>query len=486
MSRQKRKKIRNLVITSALMAMLLSISTFAWFIGMKTVHVSSFDVEIASTEDLLLSLDGEKFKTTVNINGELLNSNSYEGNTNSWGGEGLIPVSTIGKMDATNSRMILFEKSSLTPSPGGYRLMASKIDNTGDKNAEGYVVFDLFIKNFSGNKYLEDEDIRNEEAIYLAVNSYADVAEGGVANTGIENSVRVAFAQVGRVNAKEAKPDEIRGITCATEGVVIGICRDAAIWEPNDREHVQGALNWYNESCKLRTGQDVRDPLSFGGSCSELETEKDENDIDIYKYYPTYAVSSEIGATDNADIYDGKEYNSYENTNKLQKFNYFTDTDKLKEGTERPEFMYLAPNSITKVRIYIYIEGQDIDNYDFASIGRKIEIKFGFTKERFEPEDIGYEEPPLDSIEPVITLKGENPMTINLGDEYIEPGATALDDIDGDITEDIEIDDSELNVNAVGTYIIKYTVVDKWENEGRAERTVHVVDPDNPENPEEP
>ena len=133
MSRQKRKKIRNLVITSALMAMLLSISTFAWFIGMRTVHVSSFDVEIASTEDLLLSLDGSSWRTTVNINGDLLTSSSYDGNTNSWGGEGLIPVSTIGKMDATNSRMILFEKSSLTPSPGGYRLMASKIDNTGDK-----------------------------------------------------------------------------------------------------------------------------------------------------------------------------------------------------------------------------------------------------------------------------------------------------------------------------------------------------------------
>ena len=41
------------------MAMLLSISTFAWFIGMRTVNVSSFDVEIASTESLLLSLDGE-------------------------------------------------------------------------------------------------------------------------------------------------------------------------------------------------------------------------------------------------------------------------------------------------------------------------------------------------------------------------------------------------------------------------------------------
>ena len=53
--------------------------------------------------------------------------------------------------------------------------------------------------------------------------------------------------------------------------------------------------------------------------------------------------------------------------------------------------MSLAPNSITKVRVYIYIEGQDIDNYDFASIGKMISVNFGFTKERMEPEDIDYE-----------------------------------------------------------------------------------------------
>ena len=59
-------------------------------------------------------------------------------------------------------------------------------------------------------------------------------------------------------------------------------------------------------------------------------------------------------------------------------------------GTARPEFMTLAPNSITKLRIYIYIEGQDIDNYDFAQIGKKIAVNFGFTKERFDDKDNNY------------------------------------------------------------------------------------------------
>ena len=60
------------------------------------------------------------------------------------------------------------------------------------------------------------------------------------------------------------------------------------------------------------------------------------------------------------------------------------------EGVKRPTFMTLAPNSVTKVRVYIYIEGQDVDNYDFASLGKQISVAFGFTKERFFDEDVKY------------------------------------------------------------------------------------------------
>lgn len=72
-------------------------------------------------------------------------------------------------------------------------------------------------------------------------------------------------------------------------------------------------------------------------------------------------------------------------------FPYFTDTMKNLEGTDRPTFITLAPNSITKVRVYIYLEGQDVDNYDFASLGKKISVAFGFTKERFFDEDVDYD-----------------------------------------------------------------------------------------------
>ena len=65
---------------------------------------------------------------------------------------------------------------------------------------------------------------------------------------------------------------------------------------------------------------------------------------------------------------------------------------KMQEGVNRPTFFNLAPNSITKVRVYVYIEGQDVDNYDFASLGKQISVAFGFTKERFFGEDVSYDD----------------------------------------------------------------------------------------------
>ena len=390
-NKKHEKRLRKLGIATALCAIILGVSTYAWFIGMKTVNVSSFDISIASTESLMLSLDGETWDYEVNINEENYDTASYDGNTNSWGGEGLVPISTTGAMSPDTSRLIMFEKGSLTATAGGYRLMASQVDNT-TAETDGYVAFDLFIKNFSGEEYYTNYDPQNEEAIYLTPESTVKSAMvGEEAKSGIENSVRVAFAQVGRVEADTEDPGTITGIDCAGTGGSTKICnqRDAQVWEPNDKKHVQNAINWYNESCEKRTGDSVMDEGSYAGACGTVSDGT---------AYSTYVVSGEIDETDTVDVYDGEDYNGYTDSiaasaqaDKLVDLDTFTDTEKNLRGVERPTFMTLAPNSVTKVRVYVYIEGQDVDNYDFASLGKKISVAFGFTKERFYGEDIDYD-----------------------------------------------------------------------------------------------
>lgn len=82
----------------------------------------------------------------------------------------------------------------------------------------------------------------------------------------------------------------------------------------------------------------------------------------------------------------------------------------------------------------------------------------------------------IDSEAPIITLKGDNPMIVEQGDPYEEPGATASDNVDGDLTDKIEIS-GDVDTSKIGTYTVTYTVSDSVGNEATVERTVKVVEP---------
>ena len=78
-----------------------------------------------------------------------------------------------------------------------------------------------------------------------------------------------------------------------------------------------------------------------------------------------------------------------------------------------------------------------------------------------------------DRIRPEIELLGEASVNIPAGQEYVDPGATALDDIDGDITDKIEVSGS-VNSTVVGTQSITYSVADRAGNSVSVTRTVIV------------
>lgn len=80
-----------------------------------------------------------------------------------------------------------------------------------------------------------------------------------------------------------------------------------------------------------------------------------------------------------------------------------------------------------------------------------------------------------DMLSPIITILGDNPTNIFIGNTYSDAGATASDDPDGDITNRIEVSGT-INPNVPGTYSISYSVRDISENVTTAVRTVNVVD----------
>ena len=82
--------------------------------------------------------------------------------------------------------------------------------------------------------------------------------------------------------------------------------------------------------------------------------------------------------------------------------------------------------------------------------------------------------PGPDVTAPVITLAGDNPMTVYQGSDFTDPGATAEDNIDGDITADIAVT-GHIDTNSIDTYELVYTVADAAGNEATETRTVNVI-----------
>lgn len=80
-----------------------------------------------------------------------------------------------------------------------------------------------------------------------------------------------------------------------------------------------------------------------------------------------------------------------------------------------------------------------------------------------------------DVVAPEITLLGDSVLTMTIGTEYTEPGFTAKDNRDGDLTTSVEVSGLVQRYLAA-TYTLTYTVTDASGNTASVDRTV-VVEP---------
>ena len=80
-----------------------------------------------------------------------------------------------------------------------------------------------------------------------------------------------------------------------------------------------------------------------------------------------------------------------------------------------------------------------------------------------------------DTEAPVITLNGASTIDLELGDTYTELGATATDNVDGNLTSSIVVGGDTVNTSVVGSYQVTYNVSDAAGNAAtEVIRTVNV------------
>ena len=121
-----------------------------------------------------------------------------------------------------------------------------------------------------------------------------------------------------------------------------------------------------------------------------------------------------------------------------------------------------------------------IDNYD-GDITSKVQVITKNNIITYKVEDSSGNKTELtrtitkeDKTSPTITLKGNQSQTIYIGESWKEPGYTAADNCDNDLTSKVVISGS-VNTNKVGTYKINYTVKDSTSNTFSIDRTVKVI-----------
>ncbi len=78
----------------------------------------------------------------------------------------------------------------------------------------------------------------------------------------------------------------------------------------------------------------------------------------------------------------------------------------------------------------------------------------------------------IDVTPPVLTLNGEANITLEQDAVYTEPGATALDGVDGNVSVSIS---GTVDTSIVGSYTVTYTATDSAGNEANVTRSVEVI-----------
>ena len=135
----------------------------------------------------------------------------------------------------------------------------------------------------------------------------------------------------------------------------------------------------------------------------------------------------------------------------------------------------ICPNSEYQEEGYKAIDNYDGDITEKIKITKKDNIITYFVKDSSNNEaKVTRKIIKEDKTSPSINLKGNKAITLYLGNTWKDPGYTANDNCDNDITNKVAISGS-VNTNKLGTYKITYTVKDSSQNQTTIQRTVKVI-----------
>ena len=317
MTKDKRKKKSKKIFIAILMILfsgvVLTASTYAWFTANKTVTVEKIEVNVAASNGLQISVDATNWKTLIS-NADIQGAGTtYTGAVNQLPTTSIVPTSSIGEIDTATGFMKMFKGDIISNATGTNILKAERSTETHSTTTGDFIAFDLFFQ------------VTEDTPVYLTDASNVIAVD---ASKGIENAARVAFVEQGNAAAGTAV------------GTVQALKSDgttpAIIWEPNTDVHKPAAVVAALSTYGITTSEAGAARINYNGVKAPIpEGENIPLNSTDEKYFS--AVTPKL-----TSVAAGIPDTGY--------LSLFT----LKAGT-------------TKVRIYMWVEGQDVDCENNAS-----------------------------------------------------------------------------------------------------------------------
>lgn len=323
------KNFNLMLLVTFFLGVLLIFSAYAWFYASLDVQVKFVNLVVSKKNGLFISLDGVEFGSSVQISKENLINNlkrTYPGNTSQWASYGLYPISSNGISNTNTDIFDMYFASNFDVDQVNKKnyLSTRKSVEKGISDKQNYIAFDLFLKNITGSPV--SDNLYIDEGTNIVIDS-----EETDQIKGLVNSARIGFVKVGSVSNK-ATVNEIQNIECNNNCEMV-------IYEPNSTNH---------------TDLSIERAKSYGINLINGQ------------YYPTHAVVGEM------DFYDMSE-----DIKGNIRGNFTLQTTRV--DIERPIFE--LPDGITKLRVYVWLEGQDIDSLATRSEGADVSVLINLIKD---------------------------------------------------------------------------------------------------------
>ena len=392
--RNSRKRLNALILLVAFTAVLLIVSTYAWFSTQRNVNLSNLDGTVKVAEGLEISLDGSKWSNTIDFsqynNDQTVLKKLYGETDHNIIPTEMLPVSSNGTEGIDKKEIPFYRgvntdtkvlssivQTALTKKDDGG---TSDIPTTAsDASYPGYYAIDIFLRN-SGLKGNEVQGTA-KETLQLSAGSNVTVKASGNSATGLQNTPRIALALYdGTADANATGAPVITGTVTNSTKIT-----DVAMWEPNSNAHVDYIVDNFN-NIKWKTGEAAK----YIADTTTYKYTKDEK-------IPTYALTTDsVTAGSFTDLYDWSGTNaSLSKQIALQTNNGTGGTDGINnlisvnsneasiypvgQSGKSKEFQILK-NTVLRLRMYIWLEGQDPDCVNYASHGGGITLNLGLCK----------------------------------------------------------------------------------------------------------